>query len=59
MAYRENHQNEDYNVQLWVISNADNYTEDAKQKAFAQNVRLINGTDFARMILEVGLKHFE
>lgn len=59
VAYRENHQNEDYNVQLWVISNADNYTEDAKQKAFAQNVRLINGTDFARMILEVGLKHFE
>ena len=38
---------------------ADNYTEDAKQKAFAQDVRLINGTDFARMILEVGLKHFE
>ena len=59
VAYRENHQNEDYNVQLWVISNAEDFTEDAKQKAIASNVRLINGEDFARMILEVGLKHFE
>ena len=57
--YLENHKNEDYNVQLWVISNANDFTEDAKQKAFKNSVRLINGDDFARMILEVGLKHFE
>lgn len=57
--YLENHKNEDYNVQLWVISNAYDFTEDAKQKAFENSVRLINGDDFARMILEVGLKHFE
>ena len=59
IAYKENHQNEDYNVQLWVISNADDFTDEAKQKAITSNVRLINGEDFARMILEVGLKHFE
>ena len=57
--YLENHKNEDYNVQLWVISNANDFSEDAKQKAFENSVRLINGDDFARMILEVGLKHFE
>ena len=33
--------------------------EDAKQKAREANVRLINGEDFARMILEIGLKHFK
>lgn len=59
IRYNENHQNDDYNVQLWVISNANDFEEDAKQKAFVNNVRLINGNDFARMILEVGLKHFE
>lgn len=59
IRYKENHQNDDYNVQLWVISNANDFEEEAKQKAFVNNVRLINGNDFARMILEVGLKHFE
>ncbi len=59
IAYKANHTNEDYHIQMWVISHADNYTDEAKQKAFAHDVRMINGTDFARMILEVGLKHFE
>lgn len=57
-TYKENHTNEEYSVQLWVISNANEFSEDAKQKARDANVRLINGEDFARMILEVGLKHF-
>lgn len=58
--YKNNHinQNEDYNVQLWVISNAEDFTEEAKRKAREANVRLINGDDFAKMILDVGLKHF-
>lgn len=59
IAYKDNHTNADYNVQMWVISNANEFTEEAKRKANAENVRLINGQDFARMILEVGLKHFE
>ena len=59
IAYKENHKNEDYNVQLWVISNAEDFSEEAKTKASVASVRLINGKDFARMILEVGLKHFE
>lgn len=56
--YKNNHINEDYNVQLWVISNAEDFTEEAKRKAREANVRLINGDDFAKMILDVGLKHF-
>ena len=58
--YKNNHtnQNEDYNVQLWVVSNAEDFTEEAKRKAQEANVRLINGNDFAKMILDVGLKHF-
>lgn len=59
IAYKENHSNEEYSVQLWVISNANEFSEDAKQKAREANVRLINGEDFARMILEIGLKHFK
>lgn len=59
IAYKDNHTNADYNVQMWVISNANEFTDEAKRKANAENVRLINGQDFARMILEVGLKHFE
>lgn len=58
-AYKENHTNEEYSVQLWVISNANEFSADAKQKARDANVRLINGEDFARMILEIGLKHFK
>jgi hypothetical protein len=49
--YKNNHinQNEDYNVQLWVISNAEDFTEEAKRKAREANVRLINGDDFANL----------
>ena len=58
-AYKDNHLHAEYNIQMWIISNAEDFTYEAKQEAHENNVRLINGEDFARMILEVGLKHFE
>jgi len=44
------------NTQIgWVITAADDFTEEAKQLAIANNIRLINGKDFAQMLLDVGL----
>ncbi len=40
---------------LWVISACDDYNEDAYNLASEHNVRLINGHEFARLILEVGV----
>ena len=40
---------------LWVISAGDDYTTEAKLMAKEHNVRLINGHEFARLILEVGV----
>ena len=57
--YAEHHPEEDYFTQNWVISNADEFTEEAYRDAKQHDIRLINGTEFARMILDVGLKHFE
>lgn len=57
--YADNFTEEGYYIQKWVISNADEFTNDAKEKAQNRGVRLINGEEFARMILDVGLKHFE
>jgi len=42
-------------VMMWVISSADDYTDEAKQTAAQKEVRLINGEDFARMIVETGV----
>lgn len=42
-------------VIMWVISSADNFTDDAKQIAAQKEIRLINGADFARMIIETGV----
>ena len=59
-AYKENNPNDEYTTILWLVSNANTFSEEAIAEAEGNNrVRLINGTDFARMILEVGLKHFE
>lgn len=40
---------------LWVISSCDDYDDKAKDLASEYNVRLINGHEFARLILEVGV----
>lgn len=46
------------NTQIgWVITAADDFSDDAKQLAIASNIRLINGKDFAKMLLDVGLSN--
>jgi HJR/Mrr/RecB family endonuclease len=39
----------------WVISSADDFSDKAKEEAQKNNVILINGSDFSKMILRVGL----
>ena len=39
----------------WVISLADDYSDEAKAKAREKDVVLINGEDFCRMLLSAGI----
>lgn len=45
----------DYSYAKWVVSTCDNYSEDAIKIAKENNVRLIAGEEFARMLIDVGL----
>lgn len=59
-AYKDNNPNDEYTTILWLVSNANAFSKEALAEAEGNNrVRLITGDEFARMILEVGLKHFE
>ena len=40
---------------MWVISTCDKYDETVKERAAREGVRLIDGHEFARLILEVGV----
>jgi hypothetical protein len=39
----------------WVITTADDFTEEARDKAEKNKVRLINGHEFARMLINAGV----
>lgn len=54
-AYGKNHHFGEYATSLWVISSADGFSEEAVKLAAEENIRLIDGPRFARMILEAGL----
>jgi len=56
IAYQKNHDAQDCNELLWLISSADDFTDKAKAKAKDAKVRLINGTEFARLLMDVGIK---
>lgn len=59
IAYQKNHLSDEYTTLLWLISNANDFSPEAKTAAEGDNkVRLITGDEFAKMILEVGLKKF-
>lgn len=47
----------DYIYATWVISSADEFSTEAIEAACINNVRLINGTEFTRMLLDVGLNN--
>lgn len=53
-AYKSNHQYGDYFTQMWVISSCDKFSEKAVLEAESANVRLIDGKEFCKMILEIG-----
>ena len=55
-AFKANHNYSDYYTQMWVISSCEEYSEKALNEAEAVGVRLINGIEFARMILDAGLE---
>ena len=55
-AYKENHlYNDGYHTQLWVISASEDFSENAIRMAADNDVRLINGEEFAKMVLDIGL----
>ena len=58
-SYKENKDLGDYAYQLWIISTCDDFTNETKDKAQSENVRLINGRMFAEMLLDAGLKGLE
>ena len=43
----------------WVISTCSDYTKQAKEDAKEHNVKLINGKDFAKMLLQQGLQNID
>ena len=55
-AFKANHNYGDYHTQMWVISSCHDFSARAKIEAEAEDVRLINGTEFAKMILDAGLE---
>lgn len=55
-AFCQNHNYDSYQTQMWVVSTCDDYTDEAKKLANEEGVRLINGLELARMILETGLR---
>ena len=55
-SYKHNHNFDDYTTILWVISTCDSFSEEAIQEAASNGIRLINGKEFSRMILDAGLE---
>lgn len=55
-SFKANHNYGDYHTQMWVISSAERFNDKAMNEAEAAGVRLINGIEFARMILDAGLE---
>jgi len=55
-AYKTNHHYDSSQTQMWVISTCDDYNSSAKKQAEEYGVRLINGREFTRMIIEAGLE---
>lgn len=43
----------------WVVSTCNEFTEECKQRAEANGVVLVNGIDFAEMLLDAGIEGFE
>lgn len=49
----------EYNHLNWVISSADNFTVEAISLASEKDIRLINGTEFAEMLIKAGVENID
>lgn len=54
--FEENNVNDEYTVVKWVVSTCDTFSLEAIEKANSNHVRLINGLEFVKMILNCGLQ---
>ena len=55
VEHRDNSQEDDgYAKVLWVVSTCDDFTDDCMKMAKAKGVTLINGREFARMLIDAG-----
>ena len=50
---------DNYTYIPWVISTCEDFSDEAKNKAKDSKIRLINGKEFAKMILEQGLQNID
>ncbi len=59
--YKEQKQdkNDEYTYISWVISSAEDFSDDAKSLAASKGVRLINGGEFSKMLMNAGLKNID
>ena len=55
-AFKKNHDYGDYDTHMWVISTCDDFSDEAKKMADEYGVRLINGIEFCKMLLDAGLE---
>ena len=44
-----------YDTIAWVITAADKFSDEAEARAEEENVRLINGLDFAKALINLGI----
>ena len=50
---------DNYFSQFWVISSSDFFSEECKNMATANHVRLIDGKEFVQMLLDVGINSLD
>ena len=62
-SYRDNRQEtttgDEFTQAAWVISTAEYFSENCNELARAEGVRLINGIEFSRMLLDAGLEQLD
>lgn len=56
-TYAENFDKDEYDTQLWVISTCDQYSTKAIDLAEQEEVRLVTGLEFAKMLLDAGIRN--
>lgn len=49
----------DYSYATWVISSGDDFSNEARENASKYRVRLIDGKEFAKMLIDIGLLNID